>query len=299
MNKMTLPDYLVRRKAESHKGDYGHALLIAGSYGKMGAAVLAAQAALRVGVGLLTVHVPRCGVDILQTAVPEAMTEADSNEHCWCSLPKDVSRYNAVAIGPGLGTDTDTQEALAVLLEVLPPTTTLILDADALNMLAQHTAAWSPLLPHSTILTPHEREFERLICENMHPQMATLSIEQRNKEQELYARQHHTVLLRKGHRTRIVAPDGSIAYNTTGNAGIATAGAGDVLTGILLGLAAQQAAYESTNDSNEQHAFATARLGAYLHGLAGDIAADTIGEASLMASDIVKALPKAIASHKC
>ncbi len=298
MDKMTLPDYLVRRRAESHKGDYGHALLIAGSYGKMGAAVLAAKAALRVGVGLLTVHVPRCGVNILQSTVPEAMAEADDNEFCWSSMPKDLSRYSAVAIGPGLGTDVATQEAMAALLAALSPTTSLILDADALNMLATHTAAWSPLLPQGSILTPHDREFDRLINESMQSQ--TLSNkETKDNAQANYAQRHHVVLLRKGYRTRIVASDGSVAYNTTGNAGMATAGSGDVLTGILVGLAAQQAAYVPATDSKTLQAFATARIGAYLHGLAGDIAATTLGEASLLAGDIVNALPQAILHYKC
>ncbi len=295
---MILPDYLVRRRAESHKGDYGHALLIAGSYGKMGAAVLAAKAALRIGTGLLTVHVPRCGVNILQTALPEAMAEADSNELCWSSLPNDLTRYNAVAIGPGIGTDSITEAALAALLASLPSTTTLILDADALNLLAQNTAAWSSLLPQATILTPHHRELERLIGRSIQPQPIVPDSPASDEAQDEYARQYHVILLRKGHRTRIATPYGDAAYNTTGNAGMATAGSGDVLTGILLGLAAQQAAYESSSETTVQQAFATAQVGAYLHGMAGDIAATTLGEAPLMAGDIVQALPQALAKHK-
>ena len=162
---MIKPDFLYNRDVESHKGDYGHALLVAGSYGKMGAAVLAARACLRSGVGLLTVHVPRCGVDIMQTAVPEAMLSIDSDEYIFTSMPANLGRYDAVAMGPGLGTDERTQKILVEMLSARKVGNgfRLVLDADALNILALHPEAMH--FAEGAIITPHAKEYERLFAD--------------------------------------------------------------------------------------------------------------------------------------
>ncbi len=273
---MNHPEFLFRRDPESHKGDYGHALLVAGSYGKMGAAVLAARACLRSGVGLLTVHVPRCGVDILQTAVPEAMLSIDSDDHLFTSLPANLDRFDAIAVGPGLGTDERTQAALLALLEKrqewlrkgeqLP----LVIDADGLNNLAKHPEALH--LAEGAVITPHTREYQRLFGDAETQQMADL---------------HHLVIVKKAHRTGIFAPRQEPIINGTGNPGMATAGSGDVLTGILLGLAAQNSAYSLRHQSTLWLQQEIAALAVHLHGAAGDKAAAHRSQASLLASDIV------------
>lgn len=293
---MLLPEYLVNRRQESHKGDYGHALLIAGSYGKMGAAVLAAKACLRSGAGLLTAHVPLLGVDIMQTSFPEAMVDIDGNDGFFSSLPNDLERYAAVAVGPGLGTHEASYKALKALLQKMPRDRFIILDADALNLLAIHSAELMPLLPSGTILTPHEREFERLVSGTYNPPSPFFgSEEQRLQSQWKFAAEHKAVVIRKAHRSMVVSPDGRVSRNDTGNAGMSTAGAGDVLTGILLGLAAQERCYSpGTLTSKAEQAYDVARMGTALHGLAGDMAAQRLGQASLIASDIIAALPEAI-----
>lgn len=249
----------------AHKGTFGHALLVAGSYGKMGAAVLAARAALRSGVGLLTVHAPRCGNVVLQTAVPEAMFSADSGGKYLKKLP-DPSSYRAVGIGCGIGTDPETATALRTLLE--QSSQPMVLDADALNLLAQHPEWW-PLVPSGSILTPHPKEFERLFGQAPNDFA-------RNDLQRAKARAYQVVILLKGAHTAIATPDGNCYFNTTGNPGMATGGSGDVLTGIITALLAQ--GYPPKD---------AALLGAYLHGLAGDLAAAEQGEHALTAGDLV------------
>lgn len=257
---MTLDTILNHRRPETHKGDYGHALLIAGSYGKAGAAILAARACMRSGVGLLTVHVPRQLVTILQTAVPEAMLSVDDDEIQFSSLPDHLERYNAVAAGPGLGNTATTRGALRRLLQERRGP--CVLDADALNMLAYE--GWQEEIPTDSVLTPHDGEYRRLFDD---------------ADSVAVARRHGVVLVRKGHRTRVYASDGTSYVNTTGNPGMATAGSGDVLTGIVLALLAQGL------DS-----FEAARTAVWLHGRAGDIAVQHQSQASLIASDIVEAL---------
>ena len=255
-----LADCLNHRRPDTHKGDYGHALLVAGSYGKAGAAILAARACLRSGVGLLTVHVPRQLVPILQVAVPEAMISVDRDDTCFTALPDNLERYDAVAMGPGLGTSADTQHAVqAVLSAVRVP---LVLDADALNCIAlseQQTA-----IPPQTVLTPHDGEYRRLFGD-----ADTVAI----------AVQYRLNIVRKGHRSRVYSADGNCHVNDNGNPGMATAGSGDVLTGVILALLAQGVAPDQA-----------ARLGVYLHGRAGDIAVQQQSQASLIASDIIEAL---------
>lgn len=261
---------LPKRKLFSHKGTYGHCLLVAGSTGMAGAAVLAARACYRSGVGLLTVHIPAFLEDILQTTIPEALASLDKVAVYTSAIPN--YRYAAVAIGPGIGKHPDTREALHSYLQSsdLP----LILDADALNMLVKHND-WVTLLPKNTIITPHPKEFERLVGK-------WANDAERLDKQIRLATIYDMVVVVKGARTSIALPDGSVWFNSTGNPGMATAGSGDVLTGIILALLGQ--------GLSPQHA---AILGVYVHGLAGDLAAEQLGETSLIASDIVDYLPRA------
>lgn len=257
----------------AHKGTMGHGLLVAGSYGMAGAAVLAARACMRAGAGKLTIHTPRRNMAILQTAIPEAVLHTDREETIF-SEAVATDGFQAMAIGPGLGTTEQT--AIAMITQIRRAQCPVVADADALNILAAKHA-WLQQLPKGVILTPHPKEMERLEGQ------CTDSYERLMKARQLAERLQGYVVL-KGHRTAICMPDGHIAFNTTGNAGMATAGSGDVLTGILLGLL--------TRGYNQQEA---CLLGVYLHGLAGDLAARDLGQESLMASDIINYLPRAFA----
>ncbi|MCR4829595.1 MAG: NAD(P)H-hydrate dehydratase [Bacteroidales bacterium] len=276
---MMTPDFLYSRNPDSYKNCYGHALLIAGSYGMMGAAVLAAKSCLRAGVGLLTVHVPRCGVSIMQAAVPEAMVSVDSDERRITSLPEELDCYDAVAVGPGIGTDEATQHALLALLErrAAECCRPLVLDADALNILAAHPDRLHQAA--GAIITPHAMEYTRLFGDADAQAMANL---------------HELTIVRKAHNTTIFAPGSAPVENHTGNAGMATGGSGDVLTGIMLGLVAQNGAYAAHYGTNPCSLQQVADLAVHLHGLAGDIATDAVGQPSLIASDIIASLPEAI-----
>lgn len=259
------------RTKHAHKGNFGRALLVAGSRGMAGASVLASRAALRSGVGLLTVHVPACNNPIVQVAVPEAMTSIDSNDCCFSDLV-DSSKYNAVAVGPGLGQCKESEEALYNLIK--NSSAPLVLDADALNILSRNKE-WLSLLPKGCLLTPHPGEAERLFGK-FADRYATICAVRG------VARKYSIVVLLKGAYTTIVAPDGNLYFNSTGNPGMATGGSGDVLTGIVLALRAQ--GYNGVD---------AARIAAYIHGLAGDLAVAEIGETALVAGDIVNYLPKA------
>lgn len=259
------------RTKHAHKGNFGRALLVAGSRGMAGASVLASRAALRSGVGLLTVHVPACNNPIVQVAVPEAMTSIDSNDCCF-SDQVDSSKYNAVAVGPGLGQCKESEEALYNLIK--NSSAPLVLDADALNILSRNKE-WLSLLPKGSLLTPHPGEAERLFGK-FADRYATICAVRG------VARKYSIVVLLKGAYTTIVAPDGNLFFNSTGNPGMATGGSGDVLTGIVLALRAQ--GYNIVD---------AARMAAYIHGLAGDLAVAEIGETALVAGDIVNYLPKA------
>ena len=259
------------RARHAHKGNFGRALLVAGSRGMAGASVLASRAALRSGVGLLTVHVPACNNVIVQSCVPEAMTSIDSNECCF-SDDIDVSRYNAVAVGPGLGQGKESEDALLNLIE--NGTAPLVLDADALNILS-HNKEWLHRLPAGCVLTSHPGEFERLFGKDTSRYHAITSV-------RALARDYGIVIVLKGAYTTVIAPDCNLYFNSTGNPGMATGGSGDVLTGILLSLLAQ--GYDSTH---------AARIAVYLHGLAGDMAAMDKGQTALVAGDIVDYLPSA------
>lgn len=263
MNPKTI-NLLTNRKPDTYKWDYGHALLIAGSHGRMGCAVLAARACMRTGAGLLTVHVPERAVDILQISTPEAMLDIDPSPTLFTALPDNLDRYDAIAVGPGIGTHASTALALQALLTALAEKPKpLILDADALNLAALYPGIL-PSLPQGTVVTPHAGEYQRLFGDADPADMA---------------REHGIVIVKKSHRTQIFTPDGEVTTNTTGNAGMATAGSGDVLTGILLGLAAQGVEPAEA-----------AKIGVWMHGKSGDIAMQKQSQSSIIASDLVENL---------
>ena len=262
---------LTPRSKFAHKGMFGHALLIAGSKGKMGAAVLAAKACLRSGAGRLTVHLPQRGETTLQTTVPEAMLSLDDDADFVSILP-ETTAYEAIAVGPGLDTQPSSVKLLKLLLDSVKKP--LVLDADALNIMALHTEL-IPLIPPSSILTPHPKEFDRLFgdCQCGYERLQKA----RTKAMELTA-----CIVLKGAYTAICTSEGNVYINPTGNPGMATAGSGDVLTGVILGLLAQ--GYEPET---------AAVAGVYLHGSAGDWALTNTSEESMMAGDIIQMLGKA------
>ncbi len=259
------------RSKFAHKGSMGHALLIAGKKGMAGAAVLSAKACMRGGVGKLTVRTPESNVPILQTTVPEAVLNVDVDPNCF-SQSFDTTDYDAMAIGPGIGTSSYTVQAFIeqVSLSKCPA----VIDADALNILGSHRG-WISQMPRRSILTPHKKELFGLISTTRN------SYEELERTRELAVRQHIYILI-KGAYSAIVTPEGNVFFNNTGNPGMATAGAGDVLTGLVLALLAQSYVPE-----------AALRLGVYLHGLAGDLAAEDLCCESLIASDLVDYIPKA------
>ena len=262
---------LLGRDRYAHKGNMGNALLIAGSYGMAGAAVLAAKACLRSGAGKVTVHSPRRNNVILQISVPEAVVQLDTEETIF-SEAVDPEDYNALGIGPGLGQSETT--AIALIAQLRRTQCSIVADADALNMLANHRA-WMMQLPKGIILTPHPKEFDRLEGHSAD------SYERLTKARQLAERLQGYVIL-KGHYSALCCPDGHVMFNNTGNAGMATAGSGDVLTGIITALLARG------YDQKE-----ACMVGMYLHGLAGDIAAKYVGMESLIASDLIQYLPDA------
>lgn len=272
----TIRPLLHPRHPFSAKRDFGSVMMFAGSMGMMGAAVLCSKAALKCGAGLATVHAPRSGITILQTAVPEAMFEPDRNERVISDMSLHHS-HQAVAVGPGIGTNDLTVNALESLLKTCK--SPLVLDADALNCIVKRPALLT-MLPPRTVITPHIGEFDRLFGEQT-------SSEQRLKKAIEMATLYNIIIVLKSHFTMIVRPSPSgkvkVYFNSTGNPGMATAGAGDVLTGVIAGFMAQgyQPEYAAT-------------IGVYIHGLAGDIASEEIGEYGVVASDICDRLGRAI-----
>lgn len=259
------------RKPFSHKGNFGHALLLAGSEGKIGAAVLAAKACLRSGVGLLTCHIPSSGINIIQTAVPEAMVSADIHASFITKMEEKFSTFDVMGIGPGIGTSAETILLLKYVFQ--NSGYPLVIDADAINGMAVEKELLM-LMPAGSILTPHPKEFDRLFGESPNEaERISLAIKK--------AKELNCVIVLKGHHT-CIATGGTTYFNSTGNAGMATAGSGDVLTGILTGLLAQ--GYSSIE---------TAILGVYIHGLAGDIAANHLSMEGMIAGDITASLGKA------
>ena len=280
------------RNKFSHKGDFGHALLIAGSSGMMGSCVLATKGCLRAGVGLVTAHIPKDGNIIMQTSVPEAMVSLDENSEFFTKVP-DLSRYNAIAVGPGIGKNPETQQALLALITEINAQNNelskkqeskfqnkrLVLDADALNILSENPD-WLNLLPPNSILTPHPGEFDRLAGKSK-------NCYQRHLKQIEMAKKYSVYIILKGAYTSIATPDGNCFFNETGNPGMATAGSGDVLTGIIVSLLAQRFVTDYV-----------ACMSVWLHGLAGDIAERKTGQIALIASDIVNNIGKAIEESK-
>ncbi|MFR9164857.1 MAG: NAD(P)H-hydrate dehydratase [Dysgonomonas sp.] len=263
---------LHRRQRFSHKGDFGHAFLVAGSKGKMGAAVLASQACLRTGVGLLTVHIPQCGYNILQAIVPEAMADADINENFITQTDMDLNKMT-VGIGSGIGKERETKRFLSSLLESYHKP--MVVDADALNMIGSDDML-KYNIPENSILTPHPIEFDRLAGEH------SVNGYDRLQKARKFAADHKVIVVLKGAYTAVISTEGKVYFNPTGNPGMATGGSGDALTGVITSLLAQK-----------YSPFDAARLGVYLHGLAGDLAAKTKSEYSMLPSDLINYIGKA------
>lgn len=255
---------------DTHKGAQGHALLIGGSYGKIGSVCLASKAALRSGCGLVTAFIPKCGYDIVQVSAPEAMVVSDSNNQIITAIHYDMLP-NAIGIGMGMGQELSTQSAFHdFLTATLQP---LVVDADALNILSKNKE-WISLLPRKSILTPHKKELERLIG------VWKSDVVKLEKTLQL-ANENDLIIVVKGAPTFIVYRN-TVYKNTSGNQALATAGSGDVLTGIITGLVAQ--------NYDPLHA---AIFGVYLHGLTADLALPETGYESFIASDIINHLGKA------
>lgn len=259
------------RNPFAHKGMMGHALIIAGSYGMGGAAILATRACLRAGAGKVTVHTPKKNNAIMQVSVPEAVIQHDPEETVF-SEPVDTEDYDALGIGPGLGTSETT--AIALIAQLRRTQCPIVADADAINILANRRA-WIQQLPKGIIMTPHPKEFDRLDghCADSYERMTRAC---------KMAERLGAYIILKGHYSALCMPDGHVMFNPTGNAGMATAGSGDVLTGIITALLAR--GYKQDE---------ACVIGMYLHGLAGDIAAEELGMESITAGDLITYLPKA------
>ena len=257
---------MLPRSRFTHKGSMGHTLIVAGSLGMIGAAVLCTHGALRSGTGLVTAHVPHYGEIPMMQHQPEALLSIDPNVGRFTTLTPTSNRtYSAAAIGPGLGTHPETATALADFLR--QASYPLVLDADALNIIAQNPTLWE-LVPQNTIITPHPKEFERLFG-------ATTSGYAQLQKARAEAQAHNIVIVLKGAYTQVVLPNGDVRINSTGNSGMATGGSGDVLSGLIAGLLAQGYNPESA-----------AIVGTYTHGLAGDLAAKKCGEHGMNSTDI-------------
>ena len=263
---------LLHRDDFAHKGNMGNALIVAGSYGMAGAAVLATRACLRSGVGKVTAITPKKNYDIMQIAVPEAVLQMDHEETAFTEAV-DTDGFDALGIGPGLGRQETT--AIAMIAQIRRAQCPIVADADALNILASHRA-WMQQLPKGIIMTPHPQELDRLTGSP-----ANADYERLHRTCEL-AKSLQAYIILKGHNSALCLPNGNVIFNPTGNSGMATAGSGDVLTGIITALLAR--GYHQQN---------ACMVGMYLHGLAGDLAAKELGKESLVASDIIDHLPQA------
>jgi hydroxyethylthiazole kinase-like uncharacterized protein yjeF len=263
-------EILKPRSRFSHKGTFGHALLIGGSKGKIGATVLMGKSCLHSGAGLVTVHLPACGYTIIQTAAPEVMVSVDEEENECTQLPH-LDSFSAITAGPGMGTGKNAANMLKHLIQEAE--VPLLLDADALNILSVNPT-WLAFLPKGTVLTPHPGEFARLAGK-------TSNSFDRLEILRAFCIKYSLNMVLKGAYTIVCSPLGNCYFNPTGNPGMATGGSGDVLTGILTGLLAQ--GYNPTE---------ACILGVYLHGLAGDLAAEGSGYESLIAGDIIENLGK-------
>ena len=257
----------VPRKAFANKGNYGYACLVAGSYGMMGAAVLSAKACLRSGVGKLTCYVCKEGYTTIQTSVPEAMCTIFGNT--FIKDIEDIKNFDVVGIGPGIGKHLSHKQLLQKVFKNSKGP--IVIDADALNVLSNYPSLYK-LIPSQSVITPHPKEFERLFGKVKNDIERIKLALKKAKDLDVF-------IVLKGHHTLIATPDGKGYFNSTGNAGMATAGAGDVLTGIITGLLAQK--YLSLN---------ACILGVYLHGLAGDIASYKLSQEAMIADDIINHL---------
>lgn len=269
LDKNLVQSLLKPRPAHSHKGTYGHAALICGSKGMIGAAVLATSSCLRSGAGLTTVMVPEVGYSVLQSTCPEAMC-LTLGENFINAVPK-LDKYSSIGIGPGLGQNKATKE---VLLDVVRNAKVpVVIDADGLNLLSELDLSH---LPDNSVLTPHPKEFERLFgkTQNSHERLELL----RKK-----AAEYNVIILLKGRHSAIALPNGNVYFNSSGNPGMAKGGSGDVLTGLITGLIAR--GYSSEN---------AALIGCYAHGLAGDLCAEEIGQEGMTPNDIVRNIPTAL-----
>ncbi|NJN25873.1 MAG: NAD(P)H-hydrate dehydratase [Cyclobacteriaceae bacterium] len=266
-----IKNLLRKRTKFEHKGNFGHSLIIAGSHGKMGAAVLCSKACLKTGAGLVTAHIPGCGYHTMQTSIPEVMVSVDYNKKFLTSIP-ELDAYEAIGIGPGIDKNIETYEVISQLLANYKKP--IVVDADALNIISKEQNMMKSL-PEGSILTPHPGEFKRMVgfwnddFERLEQQIAI------SKQYKVY------IVLKGGHAS-ISTPEGKVYFNSTGNPGMATGGSGDVLTGMITSLLGQ--GYSSLHAS---------LLGVYLHGLSGDIAVQFMGEEGLCASDLIDFLPQA------
>lgn len=258
----------------SSKADFGSALIVAGSYGMTGAAAFAARAAISAGAGKVTVHAPRCSVSVLQTLIPEAMVEADKHDIVFTDWTPRFTP-DALAVGPGIGTHDVTQKALELLLKSSKKP--IVIDADALNCIAARPALLA-MIPPLSVLTPHAGEFDRLFGEQT-------SAEARLIKAVEMSRKHNVIIVLKGRYTATVRPDGKVYFNASGSPALATPGSGDVLTGVITALIAQGHRPEIA-----------ALTAAFIHGRAGEIAAESKGEYGVLASDIANAVGPAIKS---
>lgn len=255
-----------------HKGIYGHTLIVSGSKGKIGAAILCSKATLAAGAGLVTVSLPSCGLVPIQTAIPEVMAISDINEDMITLIP-GTAIYSAVGIGPGIGMNNLTRDALYQF--ITSNTKPAVFDADALNILAENKD-WLSLLPAGSILTPHPKEFERLFGPSVNEYDRLDLLITKAKELKL-------VIVLKGAYTAIATAEGHCYFNSTGNPSLATAGSGDVLTGIISGFLSQS-----------YNALESATLGVYIHGLAGDLFDHYNHSQRMIARQIIDYIPKAI-----
>jgi hydroxyethylthiazole kinase-like uncharacterized protein yjeF len=260
-----------KRHKFDHKGSFGHALLFAGSKGKAGAAIISAKACLRSGAGLLTVHSTKEVLTSMLSHLPEAMSEADTNSN-YITKINNPENYAAIGFGPGVGVHKDTQKVLKSIISKFKGK--LIIDADGLNILSENKT-WLNQLPKETILTPHVKEFERLVGKSKNDF-------ERLEKLKHFSAKYQCIVILKGAHSVIAMPDGDLFFNSTGNPGLAKAGSGDALTGIILGLLCR--------GYNSAHA---ALIGTYVHGFSADLCLKKMSMESILISDVIKQLPKA------
>lgn len=268
INSVSRYAHAFHRGKFDHKGSFGHSLVIAGSYGMIGAAALAVKAAVKSGSGRVTAYVPKCGYEVMQSIVPEAMCSVDDYYEYISEAPK-LEGYNAIGVGPGLGSQKKTRRMLKNLLAGFKKP--VVIDADALNMLSE-IGKLQDWLPVGSILTPHPGEFDRLFGQSSNAFKRLELLKNRAAELKVY-------ILLKGAHSALATPEGNVYFNPTGNPGMATGGSGDVLTGLITGFLAQS-----------QDPFISAICGMYVHGLAGDLAVEKLGQQALSASDIIDSI---------